>query len=456
MNLTARFVAKSLGLDSLSYSDFAFSSISIDSRQIKPHCLFIALKGENFDGHDFIPAAIASGAKGILCEATHYELIKERPKEGLFFPVENTLNAFRKLAAAWRKEFFGPIIAVGGSVGKTTTKDLIAAILSGKYLQLLKTQGSQNGFVGIPLTLMELRPFHKIAVIEIGIDEKGAMKDHLDLVSPTHGILTAVGPEHLEKLKNIKTVASEEGLLLKAVLKKGGGIALNRDDAWIKKTVPSHAALTYSLQDQKCDLFGKISQKNELLKIKGYTPKELSVPLPLKGTHNAMNLLGAIAIAKIVGLTPEEILKGLKTFVPPEGRSKIIRLKDKTTVILDYYNANPSSMKAALELLKELPGGQKWACLGDMLGLGPKELQFHKEMGAILKKLKIKNVLLYGTLFGSKMKTLKDYPHFSTHEEIAQTLLSQVKPGDVLLIKGSHDMMMEKVWKLFEHARENT
>ncbi|MBI3534605.1 MAG: hypothetical protein HY072_03850 [Deltaproteobacteria bacterium] len=200
---TSYFIAKSLNLELKFSKNNTFSSLNTNSRLTKPNSLFIAIKGEKFDGHDFITQAIANGASGILC-SQDYMNIHQTSIQAQLFPAQNTLMAFRLLAKTWRKQFSIPIIAIGGSVGKTTTKELVASMLHGKYKNILKTQGSQNGFIGIPMTLVELNSSHEIAVIEIGIDEIGAMKNHLETVAPTHGLITTIGPEHIERLLNIK------------------------------------------------------------------------------------------------------------------------------------------------------------------------------------------------------------------------------------------------------------
>jgi UDP-N-acetylmuramoyl-tripeptide--D-alanyl-D-alanine ligase len=210
--LSPSFVAHALGLTLPGVlSTQAFSSVASDSRKIQPGCLFVALRGEKFDGHDFILQAIEGGARGVICRR---DFARPAGSAAKFFPVEDTLAAYRRLAGAWRREYPIPVVAVAGSVGKTTTKELLTAILRGKWDDVLKTQGSQNGFVGIPLTLLELTPPHGAAVIEVGIDETGAMEKHIQLVQPSVAVLTAIGPEHLEKLHDIPTVAREEGLAL--------------------------------------------------------------------------------------------------------------------------------------------------------------------------------------------------------------------------------------------------
>ncbi|MEO5969785.1 MAG: Mur ligase family protein, partial [Bdellovibrionia bacterium] len=208
-----------------------FTGVFTDSRKTEPGSLFVALKGDNYDGHDFIEKAVSNGARGVLCQRGHSIT---GSKDAYLFYVEDPLRAYRRFAAAWRKEFSIPVIAVAGSAGKTTTKELLAAILQGKWKNILKTQGSQNGFVGIPMTLLEMRTHHEAAIIEVGIDEVGAMEQHMALVSPGYSILTSIGPEHLENLIDVPTVAREEGIALSHVARGEGTVAIYLDDPWIR------------------------------------------------------------------------------------------------------------------------------------------------------------------------------------------------------------------------------
>jgi UDP-N-acetylmuramoyl-tripeptide--D-alanyl-D-alanine ligase len=440
-----------------------FTSITTDSRKIQPGSLFIALKGENFDGHDFVEKAVQTGATGVLCRRGFPAPIQSNVT---VFQVEDTLTAYRQLAARWRREFAIPIVAVAGSVGKTTTKELLAAILRGKYEQVLKTEGSQNGYVGIPMTLLELRHTHGAAVVEVGIDEIGAMEKHIALVAPTASVLTAIGPEHLEKLIDLPTVAREEGLALTGVAQTGGLVAINLDDAWIRphfRTIRAGRKIGYTLKNQSPPsgatgeiLHGALSSDGSSVIVKGET-----YTLPLPGSHNASNLMTAITVALSLGLTPDEIRKGLLTFKGPSGRSELKQLPGNRPVICDYYNANPTSVEAGLEMLtRSKRDGLRWACLGDMLELGPDEEKFHRDLAGPIAQLGIEHVLLYGP----RMKALSDelesrkasgkfagdVRHLASHAEIAEVLLGGARSGDSILLKGSHGMKMEEVWKILE------
>jgi UDP-N-acetylmuramoyl-tripeptide--D-alanyl-D-alanine ligase len=469
------FVSEALGLalPAGAHQDnpnLPFTFVTTDSRKIQPGCLFVALKGEQFDGHDFIQNAVDNGARGVIMRRG--AAIIPGPTTRLF-QVDDTLVAYRRLGAAWRKKFQIPLIAIAGSVGKTTTKEILTAILQGKYPKVLKTQGSQNGFIGIPMTLLELRPEHGAAVIEVGIDEIGAMAKHMPMVAASVAVLTAIGPEHLEKLRDIPTIAHEEGVALQQVSDSGGMTVINLDDEWIRPyAVALHKGrrICFTLRDTKLPhsargitesdvLNGQLSADQSKITLNGLGLQKLTLKLPLLGSHNASNLMAAVALAAGLGLSAREIEAGLQTFQGASGRSEIRELAGSTRVLCDYYNANPSSTEAGLELLTQISQGKtRWACLGDMLELGPNEDQFHRDLSKKILSLKLENVLLYGP----RMKWLQDelskkgfagrLAHFASHEELARQLLTTVQPGDAVIIKGSRGMKMEEVWKRFSEG----
>jgi UDP-N-acetylmuramoyl-tripeptide--D-alanyl-D-alanine ligase len=452
-NLSPEFVYEALGFSAASQRGLhpgvpPFKGAVTDSRKLEPGCLFVAIQGEKFDGHEFIQAAIEKGARGIICRRG----TQVPPQKDLFvFPVEDTLQAYRKLGAAWRREFSIPVIAVAGSVGKTTTKEILSAVLRGKWPSVLRTQGSQNGFVGIPMTLLEIRAEHGAAVVEVGIDEIGAMEQHMPLISAT--------------------VAREEGVALTAVATTGGLVAVNLDDAWIRphfNTLRTGKKIGYTLQGTgssgapEGSLMGKLSDDGKQLQVSGLGPQPVSFGLPLPGRHNAGNLLAAIALAHGLGLMPDEIARGLKTFAGAEGRSELRELAGPTPVVCDYYNASPASMEAGFQLLSDIARTRKSkarrACLGDMLELGNGEEGYHRGLAESLMRLRVDQILLYGQRMQWLHQELQGrgyqgaLSHHATHEELAKALLEQTRPGDAILIKGSRGMKMENVWKALQQA----
>jgi UDP-N-acetylmuramoyl-tripeptide--D-alanyl-D-alanine ligase len=468
MDLTPPFVARALDVKlptaTSGTSLSKFSLVTTDSRQVKAGCLFVCLKGDNFDGHSFITQALKQGAQGIICKrgtAIEPSLLSNG---ALIFYVEDTLTAFRSLAFHWRREFSIPVVAVAGSVGKTTTKEILAAALRGKFSSVLKTQGSLNGFIGIPITLLELRSEHQAAVIEVGIDEIGAMKQHLELVGATASVLTTIGPEHLEKLVDVPTVAREEGFAITMVSQAGGKVAINLDDPWIQPFAEkiSGEKTTYSLVQKEASLYGQYSQKDNTLRVtRTQDSSETIYDPPLPGAHNAINTLAAIAVSTALGSTPSEIQAGLKTFKPAEGRSEV-RTIGTVQVLCDYYNANPTSTEAGIQLLTQIAdranSKSRFACLADMLELGGEEEKFHRDLAGSLIQHRIEHVYL----FGDRMKWLADelttrgysgeLKHFDRREILSGMLAQSVNPGDAVLIKGSHSMKMEDVRKSLEQC----
>lgn len=451
--LTTRFVAEALGLTIPAGADAAFPMISTDSRTLERGALFVPIRGDSFDGHDFIAVAVARGARGVVASRP----VSIADPAVRVFAVPDTLAAYRALASAWRRSFAIPVVAVAGSVGKTTTKDMLAAALSGRF-RVLKTQASRNGDVGIPMTLLALRPEHEIAVVEIGIDEDGAMERHVALARPTAAVVTAIGAEHLEKLHDLATVAREESLLLRRVAAHGGLVAVNLDDPWLKPLFRELAApqtIGFTLAagpEQPGILRGRVSEDSTELRIDGE-----AFPLPLPGAHNASNLLAAIAVATGLELSPDGIRRGLASFRPAEGRSQVRRVADGPLVLCDYYNANPASMAAAIELLASLAvPGATWACLGDMLELGPGEERLHRALAGPIRRTGVTRVLLAGPRMAALAAELEaggfagSVTHFEDVPDLAAALVGHVAPGDAVLVKGSRAMRMERVWQALE------
>lgn len=408
--------------------------ITIDTRTIQAGSLFVAIKGDTMDGHNFIASAIEKGAIAIISEKP-----VAVPAHVTLFQVSSTLKAIRELAHAYRLTFNIPFIGVVGSVGKTTTKELIASLLRGKYEWVRKTEGSQNGFLGIALTLLSLDPKDQIAVIEIGIDDIGAMEQHLVIVEPTHLIITALGPEHLHQLKTVEIAASEELKAFDYGMNQEKKLAINLADSFVKNWFTKHSS--------------ELIAKNYLTYEKIPTDFLADFPSPLPGAHHEHNLLAAVTMGKLLGLTTSEMQAGLKTFKTAFGRTEIYELPNQVSVIADYYNSNPTSLIAALQLLKGKH--KKIAVLGDMLELGDQEELFHRQIAKEIIKCNIDGTFLFGT----RMKWLLDelnrnqYTkaiHFESHALLVEELKKNISSHDQILIKGSRGMKMETVLKLLQ------
>lgn len=455
------WVVQTLSPSSIPFRDAksGYSEISIDSRSLTKNSLFVPIQGERFDGHDYIVHAIENGATGALCESKHQEEICEKlKKQNLscsLYVVENALEAFRLLAQNWRQQFSIPVICIAGSVGKTTTKELLAKILETHFSgNVLKTQGSQNGDVGIPLTLLQLRNTHRCAVIEVGIDTPGAMTSHMQVLSPTHSVLTAICEEHLETMKDLETVIREEQIALTSLNSSKGTAFVHLDDLHIRNVLPALTEtknITFGFQDSNADYHGEY--QGTYIQVSSD-----KFDLPLLGRHNANNLLASITIARSLNVPVQQIQNALESFSGIFGRSRIENGPNRSIVICDYYNALPSAMEAALHFLRETwetrgEEGEMWVALGDMRELGKNEVQFHENLAQVIDRLEVHNICLHGSLMKFLNKKLKENSnqkrlhHFDNKQEMAEYLVQNLSENDCLLIKGSRGMQMEEVWE---------
>lgn len=436
-----------------------YAKASTDSRAIKKGDLFIALKGEAFDGHDFITKAVELGASGVLCE----KYPADATQDGIdIFLVENSLNSYRELAKQWRECVDPKVIAVAGSVGKTSTKDILAALVSAKFEKLVWTKGSQNGFVGLPMTLLEIKPDTEAAIIEVGIDAPGAMIQHIDVVRPEVSLVTAISEEHLEWLKDLETVAREENLILEETSRAGGTSIVNLDDPWIHPkfdSIKEQGKIGFTLGGSPAAniLAGKVI--GEYLEVSGFGQKSFKLKCPLPGEHNARNLLGAIATALVVGVTPKEMEEGLSRFVSSGGRSQLEVMKSGVRVLCDYYNANPASMRAAFKVAETSrdKNGTLWLCLADMKELGEVEEQLHRSLAGDIASLAGNvRVMLYGERMkwlSSELSRIKPgikIEQFLSPELMGKAVANELAKEDFVLIKGSRSMAMEKVWNVLK------
>jgi UDP-N-acetylmuramoyl-tripeptide--D-alanyl-D-alanine ligase len=443
-----------------------------DSRRPLSGAGFVALKGEKFDGNAFAQAAADAGARLLILGPDAQLVTDHLPVQPWVVRVADPEQVYRQLAIAWAKQWKangGSLIAICGSVGKTTTKEFLSAILTGKGQGVCKTLGSQNGFLGIPMTLLQLRPEHSWGVIEIGIDDVGTMVRHLETVQPDAGILTTIGPEHLERLIDLSTVAREEFLTIRWLTERGRVAVASWDDPWVRTQLGDsqpHSLCVTQLTDSPEEKLenppvasrlamyqSRPQEDSDLLLV-----SDASLEIPLRGRHNAQNLLLAVSLARQLGFSFSEIQQGLTRFVGAPGRSEVRKSARGQTVICDYYNSQPASLRAALALLDQCAQGRRrFACLGDMLELGAGEEALHREFAPLLIQLKVEGVFLYG----SRMKWLweelhhakqsghfrGELEHFSSLDEMANAVLSQTRPQDVVLIKGSNSLRMSEVWK---------
>lgn len=390
-------------------------NISIDTRTIQPGDLFIPIQGPKYDGRDFIPEARRKGATVL--------------------DVKEGLKTLQDLAAQHRSKFKIPVIGVTGSCGKTTTKDMIASILSQEF-PTLKNEENFNNEIGVPLTLLKLTKRHKAAVIEIAMQRLGEIEELAKIVRPTVAVVTNIGEAHLEFLKTKKNVARAKAEIFR-FLRKEDYAVINQDDEYfehLKSRVAGHRSRVIT--------FG-ILEKADV------TPKDLDgIRLPIPGEHNIYNALAAIAVAKILKIKRSSIKKGLEKFRPSSRRMEIINRSDGVKIINDTYNANPQSMKAALKVLSHLspvvsrPSSfipRRIAVLGDMLELGRRAKSAHQRILRFARDSKIDKVFTYGNLWPKSAAAWKN------KKSLIKNLKKIIRPRDIILVKGSRGMKMEEV-----------
>lgn len=415
---------------------------NIDSRRVSQGDCFFALKGERYDAHDFIEEAALRGAAAAVVErdvavSTHLPLIR----------VSNTVSALQKLAVFYRNRLTIPVIAVAGSNGKTSTKELIAAALSSRW-KVAKTQGNLNNHLGVPLTLLSIDPEHEAAVVELGTNHPGEIAFLTNLVKPTIGVVTNIGLEHLEFFEDETGVAKEEGALLEVMDDKAVAI-LNADDPWtetLRQRARGNvvtAGFAESADVRITELKANDAGQSFCLT---YLEQKQIVELPLVGQHLAGNAALAVAVGVCLGITLEEIAQGLKQVELPSGRMKVHAVGG-IKIIDDSYNANPSSMKVALNYLSSL-SGRRIAVLGDMGELGERTSQWHQYVGQEAAKLPLDWVIAIGseaTHYAQGVAGKVKMETFRLAEDVIAFLKEIIQPNDVILVKASRSARLERV-----------
>lgn len=434
--------------------------VSIDSRKIKEGELFVAIKGDRFDGHDFVPEVMKKGAWGAIVDKSILET--QFGKIGGFpniIPVEDTLRALQEMSFLHRNKFTLPMVGITGSNGKTTTKEMVAGILKQKG-PVLKNEGNLNNHIGVPLTLMQLEKDHRAAVVEMGMSALGEIDLLARLVQPDVGVITNIGPAHLEFLGSLDRVAEAKAELL-GNIRANGVAVLNADDPYFKtlKNKWSGRVLSFGIE-QRADV-----QASDIRQDKEFTDftieaegLKVNVRLRAVGRHNIYNALAAAAAAIAVGMPLDAVKYGLDDFTPVAMRSELKVVKGRT-VLADYYNANPGSVRAALETLVTLrPGARSVAVLGDMLELGPSSPEEHRAIGRIAARLGVDVLITVGPLAkhlleGAREAGMAKERLFAfaagSHAKAAARLEKESKNGDAVLIKGSRGMKMEKILEKF-------
>ena len=419
------------------------TAVVTDSRAVTPGCLFAAIRGERSDGHDYIAAALAAGAKCALAE---------RLPEGVrscVLLVEDTLRALQALAGFYRAQFSLPLVGVTGSVGKTTAKEMLSCVLARRY-RVHKTQGNFNNDLGVPLTLFGLREEHSAAVVELGVSHPGDMDRIAVLARPTVALYTNIGDAHLEFLGSRAGVLAEKSRM-NAFLPPDGLAVCNGDDPLLAAMDCPVPKLCYGL-GAWCDVRAEdVETDGESIRCTVVTERtRFPLRIPAFGEHMVYAALGAAAVGMALGLSPAEIAAGVADYVPVGSRSRVLKT-GQFTVIDDCYNANPTSTASALRSLAALPG-RRVAILGDMRELGEQSAALHRETGALARSLGIDLVLTCGAearhiTEGAGDRAL-DYP---IKRMLLAALPYVLRPGDAVLVKASRGARFEEVTRVLEH-----
>lgn len=438
--------------------DATVAQISTDSRELVPGSLFIPLQGDRFDGHSYINAALEGGCAGCFTARE-----RENYLPGKFYiKVRSTHRALWELAQYYRQRFHIPFVAVTGSVGKTTAKDMVAAVLGAKY-KVHKTEGNFNNEIGVPLTLLKLEREHQVCVVELGMDHAGEIDNLARLVEPDIALITNIGDAHIENLGSREAIFQAKCEIF-SHLKEGDVVILNGDDpllATLRGKLPQRTifvgrgeGLDYIANNLDSDGVSCIT-----CHIK--TPEaQFQADIPALGEHMVYPTLLAVAVGEELGLAVDEIIQGIGAFLPTKMRMNILRCKGDIVILNDAYNANPQSMRAAAAVLGAARGHRKVAVVGDMKELGPNSEQFHRAVGGYFAQAGTDRLIAIGDLArfiaeGAKQGGVEQASYYHTMEEAGDALLREMRSGVTILVKASRSMAFEKIVDfLLEHIPE--
>lgn len=417
------------------------SHITIDSRQVQPGCLFVPIRGERFDGHQFIPSAYESGA---VCALSERPLDTEHP----YILVPSTLQAFQDIAAFYKSLFPISTIGITGSVGKTTTKEMISSVLSQQF-DVLKSQGNLNNQTGVPLNIFRLERHHQAAVIEMGTNHFGEIRNLAKIVRPNYCFLTNIGEAHIEHLGSKDGILQAKSEMLE-YMQEGGTVFINGDDPYLQKLQRSRQDVVAFGLTPSCQIYGTdlvslgLEGTDFTLHLEG---EQFSFHVPAPGKHMVYNALAAIGAGLALHMDMAAIQQGVASYAPLSGRMDIQKAQS-ITVLNDCYNANPGSMKASLDVLS-YAAGRKVCILGDMFELGEKSQMYHQQIGAHAAQLGIDLILCVGSLAkeiaqGAQQEGSQQVHHFSTQQQLIDALPWLIQPGDTILVKASHGMALDQ------------
>ena len=419
--------------------DVDFTNVSTDTRSIKKGELYIALKGDSFDGHDYIEKAQQSGAVAAI---VHDDVVTNLP----VIKVKDTRKALGGLAAAWRQSFSGKVVAITGSNGKTTVKEMVSAIAA-KQGEVLATRGNFNNDIGLPLTLLRME-HEDFAVIEMGANHPGEISNLTHITKPDVALINNAGQAHIEGFGSVKGVAQAKGEIYQG-LSDAGVVVLNLDDDYSdywRVLSADKKIVSFSMKDKSASVYGEWQQADSggiLNVITG--GKSCVINLNVYGLHNAMNALAAIAVATALHIKSEFIVQALNEFVAVKGRLEFHKIGNNLTLIDDTYNANPASLAAGIDVLSELPG-QHWLVLGDMGELGEDERRVHFDAGMKARTSGVTRLLTIGKASRHAVDAFgENAENFNTKDELV-SFIKEHQSGELgILVKGSRFMHMEQI-----------
>ena len=435
----------------------SLDGISIDTRTMRRGQLFVAIRGAHFDSHDFLDKALAAGASALLVRRG-----AKVPGGAPHVVVEDTERALGDIAAWWRLRFAMPRVAITGSNGKSTTKEMASAI-AGAMGPVLKTEGNFNNLIGLPLTVFRMDSSHRVAILEMGMNAPGEIKRLTEIADPDVGIITNVTAAHLERLHTVDTVAKAKGELFDA-MREDAVAVVNGEDRRVRELGRSRRGRTvvFGMQNDFDVRFLHMETTGlESMDLKiSVLGRELDVKLPVPGAHNVMNALAAVGIAVALGIDPAEAADRLSRFKPMAMRMERIQLANGARVVNDSYNANPESMKAAFRTVGSAKrAGRFLAALGDMLELGDSSAELHRQVGEAAAQMGVSRLYLVGDFSGDTASgasggglPISDIIICGGIDEMLEKVEAEMGAGDVLLVKGSRGMKMER---LVDHLKSS-
>lgn len=403
------------------------NGVSIDSRSLEKGDMFFALKGPNFDGHEYITSALKDGASFAIAEDPAFSHLDN------VFIVKNTVEALQSLAKYHRCMLKIPVVGITGSNGKTTTKELITSVLKMKF-NVFATRGNYNNHLGVPLSILSIKDVHEIAVIEMGANHKGEIKFLSEISMPTHGLITNIGKAHLEGFGGLEGVRIGKTELYNYLRTTEGIIFYNINDEKLKQSLPSEIKnINYSIEDVSIVTkypYVEFKYENTLIRSN------------LSGTYNTINMVAAITVGEYFGLSMEDLKRGIESYIPSNNRSQIKETK-KNTLIMDAYNANPSSMLESIKYFNAHPSSKKTLIIGHMLELGDSSTQEHIDLVNYISSFEWENVFLVGAEFVNLGSSIP-FEIFKSTLELSHKLKEINLKGQTILLKGSRGIALEK------------